>query len=354
MHVTSLNHEPALDGVRALAVLAVLVFHAAPQLLPGGFIGVDVFFALSGYLITGILLLEYQQLGRIRLGRFWSRRWWRLGPAALLLLLVYVAVLAVRLPPESWPDRGWDLLLVMAYVSNWARALNWHQLVDLGHTWSLAVEMQFYLIWPLLLWGILRWAQRPFLRVGLVVLLALVSWLWRVYLQDQGASLDRLYNGTDVRVETLLWGAALALMVSSVPTLELMRRYEHGLQWGVPLALLTWMAVADWTHPVVYSLGITGVSMMTIMWLHGLHNGRWQGHLVWLRAGPLVWLGQISYGVYLWHFPIIRALLEWPLNGLPLVLWTLLLTLLVASVSRRFLELPLLARRDRREARNTQ
>jgi peptidoglycan/LPS O-acetylase OafA/YrhL len=354
VRVPALIHEPALDGVRALAVLAVLVFHADPQLLPGGFIGVDVFFALSGYLITGILLHEYRERGRIRLGRFWARRWWRLGPAALMLLLVYGAVLAVWLPPESWPDRGWDVLLVLGYVSNWARALNWHPLVDLGHTWSLAVEMQFYLIWPLLLWGILRWTQRPMLRVGLVVLLALASWLWRVYLQDQGASLDRLYNGTDVRVETLLWGAALALMVSSVPNLECMRRHEHWLQWGVPLALLSWMAVADWTHPVVYSLGITGVSLLTIIWLHGLHHGRWQGHLVWLRMGPLVWLGQMSYGVYLWHFPIIRVLLEWPLSGLPLVFWTLLLTLLVASVSRRFLELPLLERRDSHEARHTQ
>ena len=354
MRTPSLTHEPALDGVRALAVLAVLVFHAAPQLLPGGFIGVDVFFALSGYLITGILLHELQQHGRIRLARFWARRLWRLGPALALLILVYVAVLGVWLPSDAWPDRGWDVLLALGYVSNWARAFNWHQPVDLGHTWSLAVEMQFYLVWPLLLWGILRWTQRPLLRVGMVVLLALASWLWRVHLQDQGASLDRLYNGTDTRMETLLWGSALALMVASGTALDWLRTHARWLQWGVPLALVAWIVNADWTHPMVYSLGITGVSVLSMLWLHGLHGGLWQGHLVFLRARPLVWLGQMSYGVYLWHVPVIRVLLDWPLSGWPLVLWTLVITLLVASASRRFLELPLLARLDRQDAKSAQ
>lgn len=347
MNSLALKHEPALDGVRALSVLAVLVFHAVPHWLPGGFLGVDVFFALSGYLITGILLQDYQKQGRICWTRFMLRRWWRLGPALVLMLLVYFMMVMALRPPETWLARGSDVLLALSYASNWARALAWHAPLDLGHTWSLAVEMQFYLIWPLVLVGILKCSPKISVRLGLVLLLALGSWALRVYMQSQGAMLDRIYNGTDTRAETLLWGSALALAMAYVPACQTPRAHDRWLSWLVPVLLLAGLFWADWTHEAVYSIGITAVSVLAVMWIRGVHTGFWSVHVKWLRAWPLVLLGQMSYGVYLWHFPIIRGLLEWGLGGWTMVFWTLVITLLVARVSRVYVELPLMARRDR-------
>lgn len=344
-----LAYERALDGVRALAVLAVLVFHAQPSLLPGGFVGVDVFFVLSGYLITRILLDDVQQHGHLRLRHFWWRRWWRLGPALVLLLLAYGTVVVMVLPPEAAQARGRDLLLAATYLSNWARAWQWHALPDLGHTWSLAVEMQFYLLWPLLLMLVLRLSRRTGSGLWWVVGLAVMCWLWRWHLQAQGASLDRLYNGTDTRAETLLWGAALACLRGPSghrPVARWARAWPAG-QWVAPLVLLAMVWRADWTDPWFYRWGITIVSAMSVLWIDGLMTGDAPRQLAWLRWGPLVTLGQMSYGVYLWHFPIIRTLLHWELSGWALLAGTVLLTLLAASVSRRCVELPLLAWRDR-------
>lgn len=349
-----LPYEPALDGVRALAVLAVLVFHAQPSWLPGGFIGVDVFFVLSGYLITGILLHDVRQHGRIRLGQFWWRRWWRLGPALLLMLLAYGAVAAMVLPHEGLRARAWDLLLAMTYMGNWARAWQWHDLTDLGHTWSLAVEMQFYLVWPLLLMLVLRLSRQSGRYLGWVLGLAALSLLWRWHLQDQGASLERLYNGTDSRAEALLWGAALACLhwpAHDGRQASMASRALAALQWAAPLALLAVLGLANWTAPWFYRWGITAVSALSALWIGSLVTGNGQTQRALLCWGPLVALGQMSYGVYLWHFPIIRALLHWNLSGPTLLVCTVLLTLVVASVSRRCLELPLLAWRDRQPAR---
>jgi peptidoglycan/LPS O-acetylase OafA/YrhL len=195
----SLAYKPALDGLRGMVVMAVVLFHAVPHALPGGFLGVDVFFALSGFLITRLLLNEHATQGRINLWRFYVRRSWRLAPALCLMLLLYVSIELAWHGVGQWKTLTLDALLALAYVTNWTRATGWHLPADLGNTWSLAVEKQFYLLWPFILIGVLKSSHRHGVRVILVGAMSLASMFWRLYLQDQGASDDRQYNGSDVR-----------------------------------------------------------------------------------------------------------------------------------------------------------
>jgi len=344
----SLGHEPALDGLRAMAVMAVVLFHAVPHELPGGFLGVDVFFALSGYLITRLLLNEHATRGRIDLWRFYVRRSWRLAPALCLMLLVYVSIELAWHGFAIWKTLALDALLALAYVTNWTRATGWHLPADLGHTWSLAVEEQFYLLWPLLLIGVLKLSRRRGVQMLLVGAMALASMFWRLYLQDQGASVDRLYNGTDVRAETLLWGALLALLRFNEIAQQGCHWLDQVLESMIPLLMLVLFFGAQWTEGWIYSVGITAVSGLSVLLIQGLHSGRWQILSRALSAGWLVYLGRISYGIYLWHFPILRWLMESPMDAWSRLVCTVALSLTAASLSYQFMEKPLLDRRDRR------
>jgi peptidoglycan/LPS O-acetylase OafA/YrhL len=264
------------------------------------------------------------------------------------MLLVYVSVQLAWHGFAQWKTLALDTLLALAYVTNWTRASGWHLPADLGHTWSLAVEEQFYLLWPLLLIGVLKMSRRHGVRVVLVSAMALASMFWRLYLQDQGVSVDRLYNGTDVRAETLLWGALLALLRFQ-ETAQLKRRwFDQVLEWTIPILMLGLWLGAQWTEAWIYSAGITAVSGMSVMLIKGLHSGSWKILSMTLSANWLVYLGRISYGIYLWHFPILRWLLESPMDAWSRLACTLALSLLVASLSFQFMEKPLLERRDRR------
>ena len=347
----SLRHEPALDGLRGMAVLAVVLFHTVPNVLPGGFLGVDVFFALSGYLITRLLLNEHATLGRIDLWRFYQRRSWRLAPALCLMLLVYVSIELAQHGFAQWKTLALDALLALAYVTNWTRATGWHLPADLGHTWSLAVEEQFYLVWPLLLIVVLKLSRRHGVRIMLVSILALASMFWRLYLQNQGASIDRLYNGSDVRAETLLWGALLAF-ISNRPQAQQERHWlDKVWEWLIPVMMLSLWLGAQWTEAWVYSVGISAVSGMSVLLIKGLYDGRWKMLCSALAAVWIVYLGRISYGIYLWHFPILRWLMESRMETWTLLICTLALSLTAASFSYYLMEKPLLDRSDRQRWR---
>src|SRR5919199_2143905 len=219
-----LSYLPGLDGLRAFAVIAVLFYHAELSWIRGGFLGVEVFFVISGYLITTLLLTEWHQLGRINLVGFWLRRARRLLPALYLLLVVTLAFAVVFLPGEAARLRD-DALAAFGYVTNWYLIFNNESYFEtvgrpslLQHLWSLAVEEQFYVLWPLLLtialWGVAlrrRWKRR---RLALFIALAgaVGSALLMATLFQPGVDPSRVYYGTDTRVAGLLFGATLAFV----------------------------------------------------------------------------------------------------------------------------------------------
>lgn len=344
-----LLHEPALDGLRGIAVLAVIVFHAMPDQLPGGFIGVDIFFALSGYLITRLLILEFRSDRSISLVNFYWRRWWRLTPALMAMLLVYGVTRIWLGTGEDSLTQTKEVLWAASYTANWARAYQWHSMPDLGHAWSLAVEEQFYLLWPPVLIILMKIFGSGRRLLFAVIGLAFLSWAWRVYLQFEGASIERLYNGTDTRIETLLWGGVLAVVVHQGIALQSVHReWLKTAGWCTLMLMLMLLFSANWTDRWIYSSGITLVSGCSVVLIASLQGASTNGMKQFLRTWPMALIGKISYGLYLWHFPVERALLSFGLQGISLLFGTLGLTLVIASISYVWLESPCLKWRDQR------
>lgn len=269
--VHKLGHRPELDGLRGVAVALVLGIHWWPTWFPGGRIGVDLFFVLSGFLITTLML---EDGGRFSLTRFYERRARRLLPAVAVLLAVF-----------WWADGAhW----VALYAGNWARSAG-DLSPYLGHTWSLAIEEQFYLAWPLVFLA-LRTCRRHVAAIALVAFAVGVG-AHRVSMVTDYDSL-RLVNGTDMRLDGLAFGCAIAF---GWPWLRRLRLETPAL---VALGYLGWVVLADAS---LIRWGYTLVSAAWAVVLLAVLNGA--GHQV-LRARGLVWLGVLSYSIYLWHFPI--------------------------------------------------
>jgi peptidoglycan/LPS O-acetylase OafA/YrhL len=205
-----LTQLPSLDGLRGLAILAVMLNNA--RYLPGGFLGVDIFFVLSGFLITALLLQEWQRTGTIRLGAFYARRALRLLPALFALLaLVLVAPGLFYLAARPWKDAA----IAALYATNWVNAFSLRNMAILDHTWSWTVEEQFYVLWPPLVPVLLALRVRRRWILSMVLLGISVSTRLRLLLWDGPASIKRLYYGLGTRLDALLVGCLVALLVSS-------------------------------------------------------------------------------------------------------------------------------------------
>ncbi len=338
---------PGLDGLRALAVLAVLAYHADPHWLPGGYLGVEVFFAISGFIITRGLIAEWRQNGRIKLRSFWRRRALRLLPA-LFLLLAVVLTYAVLFKPSVVADLRIDVLAAMAYVTNWHLILSnqsyfesWQEPSMLRHLWSLAIEEQFYLCWPIFLvlcLGRVGWKVTALLTL-LLAMLAYSNMAW----QYQGVGLgdtSRVYYGTDTRIGALLLGAVLGFLPIAPAAKSSRRLQALSLAGLIALALLVVYNVKiGESDPFLYQGGflLTTVSSCVLILVSAVGTGflpRFLGLL------PLRWIGQRSYGIYIWHWPIF--LLTWPRTpGLALFTAETLVTIVIAAISYRFLEQPI-------------
>ena len=362
------THLSGLDGLRAIAVTAVVAYHAGFDVLQGGFLGVEVFFVISGYLITALLLAERRRTGRIDAIRFWLRRARRLLPALFFLLVAGLVVAVVFVPDEIARLRP-DALAALAYVTNWhliAGGQSYFETIGRPslflHLWSLAIEEQFYLLWPLVL-SVLLLAGR---RAGLALTWtgAIASAVWMALLFQPGGDPSRLYYGTDTRLTGLLLGAALAFVwvpveatgdrggaiptaiSAAIPRLWTSRRVGRlvDLVGVAGLAALAWLFVAaDAFEPFLYRGGLAIVAIATVAVIAAAVHPR--SRLGWLLdARPLRWIGTRSYGIYLWHWPIFtltRPGIDVAVDPIPMLVVRLGLIALVAELSFRFVEMPI-------------
>jgi peptidoglycan/LPS O-acetylase OafA/YrhL len=340
-----------LDGLRAVAVLAVVLYHLNVGWASGGLLGVGVFFVLSGYLITDLLLAEREREGAIALGRFWLRRARRLLPALWVMLVVVTLWIAFLDPSQLAGVRG-ALLAALLYFSNWWYAFqhvsyfaSFGAPSPLGHLWSLAVEEQFYLVWPLLLILAIRFVNRRWLLIGLVVLGAIASaWAMAAIFQP-GSDPTRVYEGTDTRAFQLLIGASLAFVWPSrrlTGPISALRRRGLDALGAVGIAVIVVMLMdTNEYETFLYRGGMVILSLATLAVVAVLaHPSTLLGRI--LGAPPLRWIGVRSYGIYLWHYPII--VLTSPVDGTAGPLLTLAqlgATVAVAALSWRFVEEPI-------------
>ena len=357
-----LPHLSGLDGLRAIAVLAVIAYHAGSEQIPGGFLGVEVFFTISGYLITALLLAEHRRHGRIDPVRFWLRRARRLLPALFFLLSATLAFAVVVVPDEIARLRT-DALATLAYVTNWhliAGDQSYFETIGrpslFVHLWSLAIEEQFYLLWPLVLAVLLMAGRRT--GLALTVLGAIGSAVWMAVLFDPGADPSRVYYGTDTRLTGLLLGAALAFVWvpattvgedgAAIPRHWTSRRVGRllDLVGAVGLAGLgVFFVAADAFDPFLYRGGFALLAVVTVALIAAAVHPRARiGRL--MDRGPMHWIGTRSYAIYLWHWPIFnvtRPDLDTTLDPLSLLVVRFGLTAIIVELSYRFVEAPIRA-----------
>ena len=352
-----MGYLPGLDGLRAVAIIGVLLYHAGIDWMPGGFLGVDVFFVISGFLITSLILEEYDRSGRVSFTKFYLGRARRLLPAvAVLLIAVGLAVLIVY--QDALSAFREDALATVFYVNNW-----WYIFVDqsyfesvgrpplLKHLWSLSVEEQFYLIWPVFALLLMRSGGRPLVR-RLALALAIASTLWMAVLSIRNgypvdADPSRAYFGTDSHSMGLLVGAALATMWRPGRLSTQVPRGAQLIITGIGVASLAavigfYLFVGEFT-PWLYRGGFLALAFFTTALIAAVtHPASFLGPA--LGTGILRYIGRRSYGIYLWHWPIFMVTrpgidVEWS-EPVTFVV-RIALTLVIAELSYRLVEMPI-------------
>jgi peptidoglycan/LPS O-acetylase OafA/YrhL len=344
-----LAYQPGLDGLRALAVAAVVVYHLEPAALAGGFLGVDAFFVLSGYLITSLLVSEWRHRGGIALGAFWARRARRLLPALFIVLAAVAVYAAVAVPADELGRLRGDGLASVGYVANWRFVLTGQSYFDLvaapsplRHLWSLAIEEQFYLVWPLVatVCFAVRRPRHAFLLVcgaGIAVSVAAMAAL------HDAADPTRAYFGTDTRMHVILVGALLAVIQWDRPAPVSTRWPAALVGTAGALGVLAIVVTVDDRAEWFYRGGSLAFAVAVAALIVGLVAPTRSPLRAAASAAPLVALGRISYGVYLWHWPVqvwltpARA----GVDGLALDALRVGVTLAAASVSFVLVEQPI-------------
>ncbi|EOD4251643.1 acyltransferase family protein [Staphylococcus pseudintermedius] len=345
------RYMPGLDGVRAVAVIAIIIYHLNPQWLSGGFLGVDTFFVISGYLITSLLLTEYHNTGKIKLMSFWLRRVKRLIPAVLFLVMGVIVLSLIFMPTEIQKVRA-DSIAAIFYVSNW-----WYimQNVDyfeqfavqpLKHLWSLAIEEQFYLVFPIVLLSLLSFIRRlKSIRIIFLILLV-ISMIAMMVLYVPNENVARVYFGTDTRIQTLLMGVLLALVW---PPFQLKAKVNTQMRTMIDTAGVVGLAIlficfkfVSETNSILYYGGFFLISTVTLLVIaSSVHPSGYFAKFLGNKV--FTFIGSRSYSLYLWHYPIIVLIHHQFVQGqIPPLVYVveILLMVLMAEFSYKFIEQP--------------
>jgi peptidoglycan/LPS O-acetylase OafA/YrhL len=341
---------PGLDGLRAVAVLAVIAYHLNFSWARGGLLGVGLFFVLSGYLITDILAAEYRRHQSIRLPQFWVRRARRLLPALFVMLFVTMGWVTL-FHRAQLPAMRSDLVPAIFYYSNWwfifqhvSYFAKFGPPSPLGHLWSLAIEEQFYLVWPFVVLAGLRWIRDRRILISFILLAAAASATEMALLFSPDGNPTRIYDGTDTRAFALLIGAALALALPRDRAFGAISSNARRLLEVVGGSALVGVFVMFWQTneygSFLYQGGMVLFSVLCAFTISvTVHPGARLGTL--LGWGPLRWIGERSYGIYLWHYPVI--VLTTPVGAGPSLLRDILqiaASIGLAALSWRFVEQP--------------
>ena len=349
------RYMPGIDGLRAVAVMGVILYHLNIPWFQGGFSGVTVFFVLSGYLITDILIDEWNKNNKIDFLRFMIRRLRRLAPAVLVMIFVVTLWVIVTNHP-SFEKLRLDFLPSLLYMTNWWYIFREVSYFDsfgpaspFTHIWSLAIEEQFYLIWPLLMILGLPFIKRKRFRVLAVLAGVIISAWLMAFLYIPGEDPSRVYYGTDTRAFSLLLGAILAFVWPSQRLSKTLPRHASFVLEIVGISgfllIITLFVITSQFDPFHYQGGMLLLSILTILVVAALAHPA-SKLAKWLSVKPLQWMGMRSYGIYLWHYPII--ILTTPIvNTDGLNLWRITLqiffTLILSELSYRFIEVPIRA-----------
>jgi len=347
------RYHGSLDGLRALAVLAIIAYHYNYPWARGAYLSVDLFLILSGFLITTLLLMEWRRSDHIALRDFWSRRARRLLPA-LLILLVFVAIMTVTtIAPWNRASIRDDGIASLFYVANWRFIAAKESYFDLfaaasplRHMWTLAIEEQFYLVWPLVTYAALRVARGSLRVLTAVCVTGIIASVAVMMITFRPGDPLRAYYGTDARAHTILMGALLAILLFVwTPGAAAKRRLRVASVVAFVVMIYAWRFATD-TSPRYYHGGSVAYAALACVVIAGaLQPGALRAAL---SFRPLAWIGRLSYGIYLFHWPLIVLLVPTRLHGLhglPLNLVRLAATFAAATVSFYLVELPIRERR---------
>jgi peptidoglycan/LPS O-acetylase OafA/YrhL len=351
---THTPYWPALDGLRGISIALVMMVHLPliePSLwflCPGGKLGVDVFFALSGFLITSLLLTEIDAKGRIDLKQFYIRRALRLLPAFISVVLFALLIALFVGSLEALGLTRLRLTAIVLYFVNWVRAFDGPETWFLSHFWSLAIEEQFYFCWPLALVAALKFRLKTWTVFWIVLSFIAVSVIWKIALFTGGAGTRRIFFGSDTRGDGILVGCALAIALKErlIPSFLNANSARSLMAIGV-LIVLTFAAVGTDQFSLVYCGGTTAVAFGAALIIAGSIQDTRGSHIrAALSISALRWLGRRSYGVYLWHWPMYELARLIPVQAL-VAPCAIAASIIVAALSYRYIEQPFLRMKDR-------
>ncbi|SCS54075.1 acyltransferase family protein [Staphylococcus caeli] len=345
------RYMPGLDGLRAIAVIGIIIYHLNKQWLSGGFLGVDTFFVISGYLITSLLLYEFESNGAIDLKAFWLRRFKRLIPAVFVLVFT-VTLTTLIFKPEQIISIKQDAFAAIFYVSNWwyiATDVNYFEqfaFMPLKHLWSLAIEEQFYICFPIVI-VVLLLTVKKYRNISLIFwIVSLISLAFMIYIAQPHMHHSRVYFGTDTRLQTMLLGVILAFIwppfkLKENPNKALRTIIDSMGGFGMIILLLLFIKVddnSDWIYNGGFYL-ISGITLFVIM--SAVHPS---GYFAKMLGNALfIYIGKRSYSLYLWHFPVISFIHSYFVDGqMPIYVYAIdiIFTVVFSEISYRYIETP--------------